>query len=179
MIQNLTIPRLQALCRDVQGAFPKANVVIAGGAVRDLLNKRPIKDIDVFVYLDPVAALERTLEGELKPHYLADDEIAMAHYEGCEDLGKLFNCEPKMEGDPLDLFNTKGYSYGAFSLVDYSQSPYGHPIQLVFIDMDPVENIRHHFDLGHGPQRLVQRHDAGSLVAVVVGNEDFHGGSGL
>ncbi|OQB99423.1 MAG: hypothetical protein BWX79_03139 [Alphaproteobacteria bacterium ADurb.Bin100] len=38
---------------------------------------------------------------------------------------------------------------------------------------------RHHFDLGHGPQRLVQRHDAGSLVAVVVGNEDFHGGSGL
>src|SRR5690349_8880709 len=33
---------------------------------------------------------------------------------------------------------------------------------------------RHDLDIGDGPERLVQGDDAGSLVTVVVANEDFH-----
>lgn len=48
----LTIPKLQAFALEVRKAFPESGAIVAGGAVRDLLHDRPVKDIDVFLRLD-------------------------------------------------------------------------------------------------------------------------------
>jgi hypothetical protein len=146
MIQNLTIPRLQKACKEVNECFPQAKVVIAGGAVRDVLNGKPVKDIDTFIQLDPS---------------LPEEKLYEAWYTGCVELASRYYCDWSgdfagrhdkgilADGEPLEqLSNRAGYGYGAFSLVDFPTGPFMHPWQLVFIDIDPEENVRHHFDFG-------------------------------
>lgn len=132
MIQNLSIAKLQVLAGEIQRFFPTSHIAIAGGCVRDLLSNREVKDIDVFIQLGSTDESERANE----------------HYNGCDLLGKWLHCNPVYEGDLLDLTNSKGYSYGAFALVDYPTGWRGHPVQLVFIDEHPVDNVTRHFDFG-------------------------------
>lgn len=130
MIQNLTIPKLQALCGTVARCFPEGIVRIAGGALRDLLHDKPVKDIDVFICL-------QNTEGD------------GGWYDGCHELGQILHCEFQTSGtDCLDLRNSEGYSYGAFRLVDYPTGLHWHPVQLVFIEEHPVDNVKNHFDFG-------------------------------
>jgi tRNA nucleotidyltransferase/poly(A) polymerase len=49
-MQNLSIERLQNLMGTVKKAFPQSQALCAGGAPRDLLNNRPVKDIDIFIH---------------------------------------------------------------------------------------------------------------------------------
>lgn len=158
MIQNLSIPKLQRIAAQIKEVCPRNSLLIGGGAPRDLLNGRPVKDIDVFI----------GLEG-------SDEDMAKDWYDICTEVGKLYpqitkrlyniatpdGLRPKWYhsedswigsnrgGNPiLCLCNSKGYSYGAFSLVEFPIGPYCHSLQLVFIDIDPVENVRNHFDFG-------------------------------
>jgi hypothetical protein len=147
VIQTLTIPRLQAACLEINQCFPEAKVVIAGGAVRDVLNHKQVKDIDAFIQMD---------------HSLDDERLHQQWWRGCEELACRYHCswsapdwerralkDILAEGEPLEQArNSKGYGYGAFSLVDFPTGPFMHPWQLVFIDIDPEVNVRHHFDFG-------------------------------
>lgn len=156
MNNNLSIAKLQTLCATVAAAFPLASVAIAGGAVRDLLNRRPVKDIDVFVELNTVKGYKFTDAGALAQVWQDNSAIADEWYTGIEALAKVFESdyvtnggfEEGAEDDVLDIVNSKGYSYGAFTLVDYKQPNFGWPIQLVFISCHPVVNITDHFDFG-------------------------------
>lgn len=158
MIQNLSIEKLQRVAAQITEVCSHS-LVIGGGAPRDLLNGRPVKDIDVFI----------GLEG-------ADEEMAGDWFDICTSVGELWPqivkrrydiwtpegvkrgkwCQSadtwlgsnRGENPMLCLRNAKGYSYGAFSLVEFPVGPYCHSLQLVFIDIDPVENVRNHFDFG-------------------------------
>lgn len=147
MIQTISIPKLQEFCGVLARCFPKAEIAIAGGAVRDLLHNKPVKDIDCFIYLDPVKAQSRPLD-ELITTWHDDEDLYAMWFDGCEALGTHLYCSYEMDGDPMDLFNGKGYSYAAFSLVDYPKGPHMHPVQLIFINEPPLDNVRDHFDFG-------------------------------
>lgn len=49
----LSIERLQGIVGHARNAFGTHSVICAGGAPRDLLNGAPVKDIDIFVGLEP------------------------------------------------------------------------------------------------------------------------------
>lgn len=130
MIQNLTIPKLGELARLVNSHFQTAwkqkkrrynppSIAIAGGAVRDLLHNRPIKDIDIFCYCE-----------DDKTWALAGDTIADALYG-----------EAKFSGDP-------DYGENAFSLCDIPTGLHMHPVQLVQIGDEPLDHIKATFDFG-------------------------------
>lgn len=167
----------QNLVADVRRAFPSASVALAGGALRDWYHDRPIKDIDIFIELGQVkgwrqaTAAEVALQQEmqeklvgsslyaecrqsvrpLREVWRSDEELFAEYLDGLEDLSAQWHATWKGVGDaetPLELTNSKGYSYGAFTLVDFPCGPRCFPIQLVFIDMDPIENIKDHFDFG-------------------------------
>lgn len=60
---QLAIPQeWQDVLKQVQAVFPSA--IIAGGALRDLMHGKPIKDVDIFVpiHLDYVGSLEAAYE---------------------------------------------------------------------------------------------------------------------
>lgn len=65
----MQIADLQSLCADIRAVLPDA--VIAGGAVRDTLHSRPVKDIDVMTCtpVDPVkmVALAKLIGGNVTP----------------------------------------------------------------------------------------------------------------
>lgn len=147
MIQTLSIHKLQAFCGTLAMCFPDADIAIAGGAVRDLLHDKPVKDIDCFIYLDAVKKQSRPLT-ELVTEYRSDEEIAAAWYDGCTSLADILHSEWEGDGADLDASNSKGYSYGAFSLVDFKQGLHMHPVQLVFINEHPLDNVKNHFDFG-------------------------------
>lgn len=153
-MKRFSLQQLQALCGMVNDSFPHAHVVIAGGALRDTLHEKPVKDLDVFIRLD--------IDSD-------DERLYQEWYDGCTKLAcKLGNgysdittwvgsnnwpprpiegsgsLDPDLKGSR----NNKGYSYGAFSLVDFTPGYYNTPVQLVFIAEDPVKNVRDHFDFG-------------------------------
>ncbi len=178
MSPNMTYPFLMSLVQDVKRAFPGASVVCAGGAPRDLYHGRPVKDIDIFIQMQTIVGWRKAREDELKGQAEAlkslmhadnlpsadwaisqhlrelreiwkdDSEIYQEYFDGCEALSSLWHSPWNATGDAMDISNEKGYSYGAFTLVDFPCGPRAFPIQLVFIDMDPVENVRDHFDFG-------------------------------
>ncbi len=151
MIQTLSIPKLQDFCGVLAKCFPRADIAIAGGAVRDILHNKPVKDIDCFIYLDPVKAQSRPLD-ELITTWHCDEELYMQWYDGCSELATKLYCEWQGKWHPehrsLGLRNDRGYSYGAFSLVDFPKGPHMHPVQLVFINEHPFDNVKNHFDFG-------------------------------
>lgn len=151
---SLSIEHLQDLCRLVQKCFPQAHVAIAGGATRDLLHNVPVKDIDVFIQMDS-GLTWRDGYGVECHDIVSNGELYGRWYTGCEELAAALHSEwngtwHDTEDDSLidNLGNAKGYGYGAFSLVDFPPGFRMYPVQLVFIDQHPEENIRNHFDWG-------------------------------
>jgi hypothetical protein len=154
MIQNLDIAKLQRVAAQLKEVVPKHSLMIAGGAPRDILNGRPVKDIDVFIGLDGDHSqmandwLEICMDVlKLYPQH-SEQQYERADAAGNKRLVWHQHQGSYEASGALNLINAKGYSYGAFSLVEFQQGPYCHALQLVFIDMDPVENVRNHFDFG-------------------------------
>jgi hypothetical protein len=108
----------------------RAPLVIAGGSVRDVLNNRPVKDIDVFMQVpdwehDPLQASE-----------LIDEVVAA--------VGKLFYSpgvsretvivnDPDAEGDASDI------SYDIHSVWHWTCGFNCMPVDIVFIKEDPAK----------------------------------------
>lgn len=144
MTPAVTIPRLQTFLGLVQRCFPHAEAIIAGGAVRDTLNGRPVKDIDVFL----------CEEGDYQP--------------GIEALGEALYCQG--EGVGLDdlpgYISAMGYGGprkggaidGAFFVYNFENGiGLDHPAQLIFLSCSPVLNLHETFDFDIS-QAWVTRH---------------------
>lgn len=154
----MNISELSTLRSLVVRAFPQARVVVAGGAPRDILHSRPVKDIDVFIQLPGLRPLEWVDgRGVKQVEVTPDSELHYLWFSGCEVLCSLLGPGSSWNGswhnqedDSVvdSLGNSKGYGYGAFSLVDITPGWRMTPVQLVFIDIDPEENVRNHFDFG-------------------------------
>lgn len=131
MIQNLSIRKLQDLCGVISSIFKGCEVVVAGGALRDLLHDRQVKDIDVFI------------QGEFDPFEDEADEMEWH----CKKLGTKLHCDPVFEWEHHNG-GESGSTHSCFSLVDYPMGLHWHPVQLIFIEDSPRENVKRHFDFG-------------------------------
>jgi len=128
-MQPITIEALRQLVQTGREAFGVNDLIIAGGAVRDTLNARPVKDIDMFV------SLARYIDGDLEE---ASDLFARA----CARIADVL-------GIPgTQTFRETPAEYGP--LVDFCEipmTPFGVPLQIILIDDDPVDDV-HKYDFG-------------------------------
>jgi hypothetical protein len=119
---SLTIPKLQQLCDEARCWFNTQELIIAGGAPRDLLSGVPVKDIDIFVRQE------------------IDFGEDTAFTRGCkflaEILGGVAEFRPANEeyGNLLDLCDIKSASIHGL-------------IQVISIDRCPVNDV-HSYDFG-------------------------------
>ncbi|WP_186152430.1 hypothetical protein [Burkholderia gladioli] len=129
-MQPITIEALQALVGKARGVFGTNAVVIAGGAVRDTLHGRPVKDIDMFVTLADVT------DGD-------PEEVGAWFKQACASLANL------MHVGGSQTFRQTPAEYGP--LTDFCEIPataYGVPLQIILIDDDPADDVhKYDFDL--------------------------------
>ena len=118
MIQTISIEKLNEFQRVIQKFFPEKKVIIAGGAPRDILHGKKVKDIVVFI------------ESKLFPKFSI-----------IEAIGDMLHTEPTFTED-----NT-AYNK-AFEVVNYDRGPCMLPVQLIFPRRDPVQDIKETFDYG-------------------------------
>ncbi len=140
-MSELTIERLQNLCAWARGYFgPSA--IIAGGAPRDLLHGKPVKDIDIFVRVDgedlvPSGGYIEDIgftEVVESPVPLGDSKFVMR----CKGFAELIGGEAVFRESP------EQYA-GLADLCDIKTSEY--PVQIIAIDHDPVDDV-HRYDFG-------------------------------
>lgn len=128
-MQPITIEALRKLVQTGREAFGVNDLIIAGGAVRDTLNMRPVKDIDMFV------SLTRHTDGDPES---ASDLFAGACARIADALG----------APGTQTFRETPAEYGP--LVDFCEiqtTPFGVPLQIIMIDDDPVDDV-HKYDFG-------------------------------
>lgn len=131
MTPAVTIPQLQKHLTLVQECFKWSNCIIAGGAVRDVLNGKPVKDIDVFIDLceDPTAAALLLAE---RLYCTPKDFI----WDNATGYGTMHS----------GYKSTPGTGKGAFLVCDLPKGIGSCPTQLIFLADDPVKNIHDTFD---------------------------------
>jgi len=104
-MQIADIPeRWQTVLRYVQNVAPDA--VIAGGALRDLDNGRPVKDIDIFVQGNAMADLRSLREKLIELGFDCDDTDDQKIYpvgEGNDVVGCIDARDPAAETPPLQF----------------------------------------------------------------------------
>jgi len=119
----LTIEDLKGICLEARASFETVQLIIAGGAPRDILSKAPVKDIDIFV------------NGAYVPHF---EECcgAFAAVIG----GVIVNSEAHNQGD-------KDY-VGRFGRLCDIKMPGEHPpVQVIQLFEDPVDDVNR-YDFG-------------------------------
>lgn len=127
--------------------------IIAGGAVRDSLTNRMVKDVDVFLHKD------------LKRHIDTSAWTKMGKEEDDDGLGAVVaGALGVSTGSSPQWFNPAGFSAKS-TAVKVKSTDYGNnhvdevyeiddwkdmdfPVNVVFLDIDPVEYVTKHFDLG-------------------------------
>lgn len=128
---GLTVDRLTSFGASMKRAIGgRAPLAIAGGAVRDVLNNRPVKDIDIFVQVpdwehEPLEASE-----------LIDEVVAAAN--------KLFystgvSRESTTVRDPGGHDDTSDISYDIHSVWHWSSGFNCYPCDIVFIKEEAVK----------------------------------------
>lgn len=140
---TITILQLQSHLALIQECFKWSSCIIAGGAVRDTLNGKAVKDIDVFIDLceDPGPAV--------------DDLCARLYIDprrGAKWAGQHEYADVKGYGGVV-----KGDKTGAFLVCDLLNGIEDSPTQLIFLAGDPVENVKLTFDFDLS-QAWVTRH---------------------
>lgn len=137
-MNELTIERLQTLCVLARAYFETDHLIIAGGAPRDILHCKPVKDIDIFVqvtleqlappsagfndfeFVAPCASTDSTFQAQCKAFAEALNGTAE------------FRKGPEAYGDLADLCDIKTQSY---------------PVQIIALFQDPVDDV-HGYDFG-------------------------------
>lgn len=137
----VTIDFLQQLCVLARAYFGTEQLIIAGGAPRDALNHRPVKDIDIFlkVTMDDLEAPAEEFECMLdNPH---DCDVKS----GPQDSKFVASCKAfaaHLNGTPTFRKNDADYP---FDLCEIKTESY--PIQIIAIMEDPIDDV-HNYDFG-------------------------------
>ncbi|HDR8931708.1 TPA: hypothetical protein QDA84_001734 [Burkholderia vietnamiensis] len=127
-MQPITIEALRELVQTGREVFGVNDLIIAGGAVRDTLNIRPVKDIDMFV--------------SLARHTDVQEEMSEWFAHACGNIAAGLGV------DGSQTFRETPAEYGP--LVDFCEiptTPFGVPLQIILIDDDPVDDV-HKYDFG-------------------------------
>jgi hypothetical protein len=135
---GLDIEKLQKLCEYAR-QFLEAPCIISGGAVRDSLHGREVKDIDIFVQVKPeeiskTAEFEGVICSPVEPLFvkrcraLADFFASM---EGGDGVTVDYKSHPENQsgGDIADLVNIVGTPY---------------PVQVIAVLCDPVDDVQNY-----------------------------------
>lgn len=132
MIQNLTIPKLQQLLEVIAKADRQVNPFIAGGAIRDLVLGRPIKDIDIFICNNTPSLDEYALDDG----WFDDSRVLTA-------LEEHLYCKPTRIGGSD---NPKAYA-NCFSVHEFPTGLHMTPVQVISCHKTKAETIAD-FDFG-------------------------------
>ena len=124
-MSNLTIEKLQHLCLIARGCFGSSEVIISGGAPRDVLSGTTVKDIDVFVSID-MEQLGRADSGFVKY---------------CREFAAMVGGVPEFRPSVEHYVN-------CFDLCDITKDGVKGAIQIIGGDGDPVDGVpKYDFDL--------------------------------
>lgn len=137
---KLDIQGLQQLCAEARSCF-RNNTIISGGAVRDTLLGRPVKDIDIFVQLrglpDLLSADRESEQGLMEGSFrqrchnfiltigLFETDFAVKHFE-------IF--------DHADTSDSCGEDVGA-NVARLSTSNVPVPMEIIALKNDPVDDL--------------------------------------
>jgi hypothetical protein len=121
---NLDIEKLQELCKTAREHLG-TDCIISGGAVRDTLHGREVKDIDIFARF----GVEETKEGG---QFLAR----------CQFLADHWKAHPGGENIRLDYKSHPANKSGGSiaNLVDIVGTPI--PVQVIALHRDPVDDVQ-------------------------------------
>lgn len=129
----LTIADLQAIVAKVKPFFPNREVIIAGGAPRDVFHGRPIKDIDIWV-----GGTDETLvEGGA---YSVRDSL---------NVGASRKSDGDINVVPLKESNKAAYLSAGFKVYNIDPGFHCLPTQIIWRPTDDLRrNVVESFDLG-------------------------------
>lgn len=119
---SLTLRDLQSLCETARLMFRTTNLIIAGGAPRDIFSGATVKDIDVFVMADKTPG----------------DDTPFAR--GCRELAAFL-------GGAIELVEGEGDYAEVFDICNITGAHLHPEIQIIGIDRDPVDDV-HRYDFG-------------------------------
>lgn len=146
---NLSIDFLQSRVAWLRKLHPGRTVICAGGAPRDLLNRKPVKDLDFFIQGD--AGDFWNVYEELCKEFMVDRGYGYGKGDTQKAASKDFvGCD--MEN--LTLFCGSGYgrgpNYAGFWTVEFTLGWRGYPVQLVYVkNTDDVQtDCMERFDFG-------------------------------
>lgn len=120
-MQNLSIQRLQELMKTVQTCFKGCEALCSGGAPRDILNKREVKDIDIFVY----------------PHFTSMWKA------GVRQFSEAIHCAPSPPSRTTN--SADGFP---FQVLDFKSGFMFYPVQIIRVEQPVLQHIQKTFDFG-------------------------------
>lgn len=97
MITKERLEQFQEILRVVAWEFPRSRPVIGGGALRDSILSRPIKDVDVFIRAQDYATLDSSLTRHIRP------PIIVEHGYGRDDMYGAWDLIQHIEGYEVQL----------------------------------------------------------------------------
>ncbi len=129
---NEQLQALQNLCCLARGIFGTSNLIVAGGAPRDVLSGVPVKDIDIFVQVEPEDL------GQDEFDNLTTGEQGYSHFtRACNELART------QLGTAT--FNKSPESYGGLADLCTIEIEGSTPIQVIALFEDPVNDV-HNYD---------------------------------
>ena len=119
---SLTLFDLQSLCETARLVVRTTNLLIAGGAPRDIFSGAPVKDIDIFMMADKTPG----------------DDTPFA--QGSRELATFL-------GGVVELVEGDGDYAEVFDICNITGADIHPDIQIIGIDRDPVDDV-HRYDFG-------------------------------
>jgi hypothetical protein len=133
---SLDIEKLRKLCEYARYHLG-ADCIIAGGAVRDTLHGRPVKDIDIFVKVSPDEVRAPVDFGGFRAFEANDTPFRQR----CATLAKYFASLPGGENVSTGYQTHDKASAGELlDVVDITGTPY--PVQIMALATDPVDDVQ-------------------------------------
>jgi hypothetical protein len=129
-VNNITIADLRQLCESARFWFDTDQLIIAGGAPRDILSGAPVKDIDIFVRMDDEDA-ELTV--------LDDNSVFRQR---CHNFAGVFEGKAEFVTHDRQSDNVRVLDYACIR-----NAFLGHNIDIVALGEDPVDDV-HNYDFG-------------------------------
>lgn len=133
---KLTIPRLQQFYDQLKRSMEDCTIIIAGGAVRDALNGREVKDLDVYIQCG--------LDWDKDPCDVAEEVESVIF-----TWNKQFFSKGKCLSEEIVDGGQGAYKGISIQTVWHWDHACGDlPLDLIFVNRDPSTVVKQEFDFG-------------------------------
>jgi hypothetical protein len=149
--RNPTIEQLQSKIDKVQRHLKGRSAIIAGGALRDIILGKPIKDIDVFIEgggpFEHFDELHEFLFHEFVLGVRKSDGLAWNLKQEVLSTRRGYANNTIPKAIPGMTSEPAATDYANFWVVEYPVGWYGYPVQFVWLtDSDPRKEVFEKFD---------------------------------